>query len=344
MRKHSLESGDIKKTVKRHHKGSSIRKVRFDQAGNAVTIAKTVKVYDLASEKTIHTLKRDDDKTSTFYSVLPLAHELVCAGDDDGHLVAWDTRTPEKPVFSAHDCEQYISDMDGRHEGRRLLVCTSGEGTLTAYDMRAHKMIEPQSELFETGFQCVRLVESTKKVVIGGEDGAVYVFNQNEWGHTSGKFAFGDDLQNRGKCSIDCMDMLSDECEFLLGCSDGKLRSIGLWPHRIFNELTVCKRASIEAIHVNPRKDRSELVVCGENHLNIISFVEKDEENGEAASEDSNDDDDDDSATTNTSQESSSASSHTAETGNEADKGDESEQSRAKRQKISDEDYLNIFK
>lgn len=302
-----------------------------------------MKVYNLTSEQTTHTLKRDDGKTSTFYSVLPLANELVCAADDDGYLFAWDTRTPGKPVFSAHDCEQYISDMDGKHEGRRLLVCTSGEGTLTAYDMRAQKMIEPQSELFETGFQCVRLVENTKKVVIGGEDGAIYIFNQNEWAHTSGKFAVGDDLQNRGKCSIDCLDMLPDESEFLLGCSDGKMRAIGLWPHKVFNEMVVCKKASIEAIHVNPRKDRSEIVLCGESNLNIISYVDKSEDIDDDTGEDSSDVDTNDSATT-TSQENSSVNSHTDEATNEADEVDESEQTCAKRQKFNDEDYLNIFK
>lgn len=334
----SVESGSVKTTVKKHHKGSAIRKLRFDRNGNAVTIAKTVKIYDLTSQSTVHTLKRDD-KTSTFYSVLPLASELICAADDDGYLFAWDTRTPEKPVFSAHDCEQYISDMDGKSEGRRLLVCTSGEGTLTAYDMRAQKMIEPQSELFETGFQCVKLVDTNKKVVIGGEDGAVYIFNQNEWAHTSGKFAIGDDLQNRGKCSVDCIDVLPDESEFIVGCSDGKLRTISLWPHRLLNEIVCCKKASIEAIHVNPRQDQSEMVVCGENHINIINFADKSDEV----------DDDDESehgevSASDSAQQTITHSSSDESSSDESAGVDDSGEPRAKKPKINDDDYLNLFK
>lgn len=315
-----------------------------------MTIAKTVKIYDISSQNTVHTLRRDDDKNSTFYSVLPLANDLLCAADDDGHLFAWDTRTPAKPIFSTHDCEQYISDMDGRSEGRRLLVCTSGEGTLTAYDMRAHKMIEPQSELFDTGFQCVKLVDTIKKVVIGGEDGAVYIFNQNEWAHTSGKFAVNDDLQNRGKCSIDCMDVLPDESEFILGCSDGKLRTITIRPHRLLNEIVCCKKASIEAIHVNPRADRSEMVVCGDDHINIISFVDKSDEVGEhddGVNDEVSDRDSAQQTTTHDSpDDSSSDGSHTDEKtfDNEPVGVGDSGGPRAKKPKISDEDYLNLFK
>jgi len=203
---------------------------------------------------------------------MPFTSNVISAGDDDGAVFVWDTRTSDAPVFSSFDCEQYISDIDGKFEARRLMVCTSGEGTLTAYDLRAKRMIEPQSELFEAGFQCVKLVDSNKKVVIGGEDGAVYVFNQNEWSHTSGKYAISSDLRNRGKCSIDSIDKLPDTDIFLAGCSDGKMRSLTLWPHNIIGEISLCKKSPIESLHVSPVEGQNQIVVSGENYINIVEF------------------------------------------------------------------------
>lgn len=301
--------------------------MRFTSDGQMVTIAKTVKIHDLISNQTTHTLKRDDGKPTTFYSVTPFGNNIICAGDDDGGVFVWDTRTPEEPMFSSYDCEQYISDIDGKFEHRKLLVCTSGEGTLTAYDLRAKKMIEPQSELFEAGFQCVKLVDSNKKVVIGGEDGAIYVFNQNEWAHTSGKFAITSDTQNRGKCSIDSMDMLEDSSIFLFGCSDGRLRAVTLWPHRIMSETILCKRSSLESVHVNPKEDLSQIVVAGENHINIVSYEEKSDD--ESAEEDQD-------------KTKSIVSANTSDDIKMSNTEDD-EASLKRKTKIDTDDYLNVF-
>lgn len=255
--------------------------MRFTNDGQLVTIAKTVKLYDLVSNQISHTLKRNDELRTTFYSVKPFGSNIISAGDDDGGILVWDTRTPSEPIFTSNDCEQYISDIDGKFETRRLMLCTSGEGTLTAYDLRAMKMIEPQSELFEAGFQCMKVVDSNKKVVIGGEDGALYVFNHNEWAHTSGKFSISSDLQNRGKCSIDCMDTIFDDSMFLVGCSDGKMRSLTLWPHRVIEETVFCKRSSLESIHVNPNEGQTEMVISGDNYINLVEYQEKSDDDAE---------------------------------------------------------------
>ena len=233
-----------------------------------------MKIHDLEANTTIITLKKSE---SRYYSVLPLGDSLISAGDDDGSLFVWDTRTPEAPVFFSKDCEQYISDIDGKYEAKRLIVCTSGEGTLTAYDLRANKMIEPQSELFEAGFQCVKLHEINKKTLVGGEDGAIYVFNQNEWAHTSGKFAIHEDARNRGKCSVDAIEVIPDTNTFMAACSDGRMRSFTLWPHQVLSETVLCKRSPLESIHVNPNETKSEFVVAGETHINIVQYNMKDE-------------------------------------------------------------------
>lgn len=293
-----------------------------------------MKIHDLVSNETTLTLKRNDGKPTAFYSVMPFGNNIISAGDDDGGIFLWDARTPEEPVFSAYNCDQYISDIDGKYENRKLVVCTSGEGTLTAYDMRAKKMIEPQSELFEAGFQCVKLVDLNKKVVIGGEDGSIYVFNQNEWAHTSGKFDLGNDSRNRGKCSIDGLDMLSDESTFLVACSDGRMRTLTLWPHQVISETIVCKRAPLESIHVNPNHDKSEILVCGDEFLNVIEYKEK----GEVES-DAEDESRDEGSKITPLAVSTHESNH-----DKAEEQHTTEPKTTKKLKTNIDDYLNIFK
>lgn len=322
-----IENGLVKSKIRRHHKGSPIRKVRFNNEGHMVTIAKTVKVYDLASNETTCTLKRDDGKKVQFYSVKPFGHNIISSGDDDGGIFVWDKRTPNEPIFSAYDCEQYISDIDGKFETRRQMLCTSGEGTLTAYDLRAKKMIEPQSELFEAGFQCMKLDNDNKKVVIGGEDGALYVFNQNEWAHTSGKFAISSDVQNRGRCSIDCIDTIPGSSIYLVGCSDGKMRSIRLWPHQVISEKAFCGKSSLESIHVNQKSDRTQIVISGENLLNIVEYRERSDDESETCSEQTDTSDEDDGSVRN------------------VEEQDSLNQNPLRKKKFETdiEDYLNVF-
>lgn len=330
-----LENGDLKTKFKKHHKGSPIRRIRFDKDGHMITIAKTVKIHDLEANKAVQSLKRNDGEKTTFYSVMPLGANILCAGDDAGKVFVWDTRSPDEPVFTSCDCEQYISDIDGKYEGRRMIVCTSGEGTLTAYDLRANKMIEPQSELFEAGFQCVKMVEANKKIVIGGEDGAIYVFNQGEWAHTSGKFAFNDDTQNRGKCSIEGLDVIPDSSTFLTASSNGRLQSVTLWPHKVLGERIVCKRNSLDTIHINPHEGQSEVVVGGDKYINILSYEEKSD--NEEDSDNSQESDDSESDVN-------SSEGDDGETRKKTrDPSNPEENTSAKKLKPDTEDYLNIF-
>lgn len=297
-----------------------------------ITIAKTVKVHDLDATATIHTLKRNDDQKTTFYSVTLLSNNIICAGDDNGKVFVWDTRTPEKPIFSSCDCEQYISGIDGRYEGRRIFVCSSGEGTLTAYDLRANKMIEPQSELFEAGFQCVKMVDANRKVVVGGEDGAIYVFNQGEWAHTSGKFSFTDDPRNSGKSSIEGIDVLPDNSTFLTASSDGRLRALSLWPHKVVGSKTVCKRNSLDTIQVSPHDGGLEVLVGGDKYINLLSYEDKPEDDDSGSdSSSSGESSDDENDGSDVERANGKTRPHTHLNNN------------SKKLKANTEDYLNIF-
>ncbi|KAI1301709.1 WD repeat-containing protein 55 [Halotydeus destructor] len=150
-------------TLEKHHKGSSVRKVRFADEKTLVSAAKTVKIFDLDSSKAIRKLENGGVK---IYSLLVVDNYLLCTGSDDGCFKLWDYRTPRGCVMELNECEDYISDMD-IDSAKRIVVASSGEGTLSAFNVRAKRLEEPQSELFDAGFQAVRYLEPCNKVLAG---------------------------------------------------------------------------------------------------------------------------------------------------------------------------------
>ena len=116
-------------------------------------------------------------------------------------------------------------------------------------------MEEPQSELFDAGFQCVRYFEHRGKVLVGAEDSAINIFNIGQWGNISDRFPIKTRLPSRksaGNC-IDCMELISDDQEdkyVVLGCSDGHLRLLNVLPNKVIAQVND-HVTSIESLCVN---------------------------------------------------------------------------------------------
>ena len=71
-------------------------------------------------------------------------------------IQVWDLRQ-QKAVMESNEIEEFISDMD-IESNKRILVATSGEGTLSAFDIRKHKM-RVQSELFDSEFLSLAIMK-----------------------------------------------------------------------------------------------------------------------------------------------------------------------------------------
>lgn len=228
------------------------------------TAAKTVKITDLNTKQVVKKFENDKKK---IYSMLVADEYLVCIGDDEGSFKMWDYRTDRPIHMDLKQCDQYISDLD-IDSNLRLVAATSGEGTLTVFNIRAKRMEEPQSELFDSGFQCVRFFENKKKVVVGTEDGVLNIFNNNEWGNISDRFPIRQN--NIGLNSIDCMELLDDDNDvFIFGSSDGTLQAASLFPHK---PLDVLHRgsASVECLDVNQLTKT--IVSVSENNVKIHQY------------------------------------------------------------------------
>ncbi|RWS17278.1 WD repeat-containing protein 55-like protein [Dinothrombium tinctorium] len=261
-----LETNSTVLTLDKHHKGSAIRKVRLHD-DLLITAAKTIKIYDLNKGKVVRKIDNDGCK---IYSLLVIDNYLLCYGDDEGNFKVFDYRVDRGVHMNIKECDDYISDLD-IDSNKRVVVASSGEGTLSAFNIRAKKLEPPQSELFDSGFQCVRYMESKNKVLVGAEDGAINIFNINEWGNISDRFPIrGQNSRCKGGCSVDNIEIV-DTQNILASSSDGKLRLVSILPNKILQEVSI-EKMSIEALALNG--DKNKVAVAAANFVIFHDVVE----------------------------------------------------------------------
>ena len=133
----SLDTSNSNKPVSlhltQHHSGSSVRRLAFTaNEHNLVSAAKSIKIFDLNHGKVIRKINAGPNKV---YSLLVVDQFLLCAGDDRGRFRVWDYREDRGCMMDLKECDDYISDLDVDSD-RRIVVAASGEGTLSAFNLR----------------------------------------------------------------------------------------------------------------------------------------------------------------------------------------------------------------
>ncbi|XP_045203971.2 LOW QUALITY PROTEIN: WD repeat-containing protein 55-like [Mercenaria mercenaria] len=204
-----------------HHK-KSCRVVRFSPSGEELHTASKDKSFNSIDLNT-GTVKRKVKSAheSPIYSMLVTGENFLVTGDDDGHLKLWDLRQ-QKAVMEVKESEEFISDI-AVDDAKRTLLTTSGEGTLTAFNLR-RKKLDTQSELFDSEFLSLAIVKRGQKVVCGCGMGELNIFTWGEWGNISDRFP-GHPM------SVDCMVPLTDDI-VCTGSCDGMIRAVNILPNR----------------------------------------------------------------------------------------------------------------
>nr|SVE84309.1 EOG090X07S3 [Daphnia pulex] len=220
--KYGNEENELLHTLNHHKK--SCRVLSFNHDGALLFSAskdKSVVITDTETMTVTQSFRKAHD--SPIYSLLCMDANIWASGDDDGVVKVWDKRRAiQKPVAEYKEMDEFVSSMI-TDSGSRLLVCTSGEGTLTAFNTRAKKM-EGQSEVYPSEMNCVGLIRQETKVIAGLGNGNMYIFDWKAFGYHSD--AFGDHPS-----AINCMIPIMDNI-VITGCDDGKIRAISLFPHR----------------------------------------------------------------------------------------------------------------
>jgi WD repeat-containing protein 55 len=150
--KYSNEENKLLYTHEAHTK--AIRDIEFSTDGREVISGgrdKSIMITDFETGK----LKRFWDKSHdhAIYTLTVIDENLVASGDDEGTVKLWDVRVKgNDPVFNLQEVEDYISCIITNNQ-KRMLVCTSGDGYLTSFNIGQRKMFV-QSEQYEEELTC----------------------------------------------------------------------------------------------------------------------------------------------------------------------------------------------
>lgn len=226
-----------------HHK-KSCRRVTFNREGDPTLFTassdKSFCSVDLEQGSVVRRIKKAHDVA--LYSMYAINQNMVATGDDDGTLKLWDMRL-DGPVMSMSECGDCITDIIGS-EDRKVLLATSGEGTLSAFDPRKHKL-KLQSELMDAALQSVAIVKNGEKVVCGGDEGVLSFFNWGEFGNISDRFP-------GHPYSIEKIIPLHPH--LILTAASDAIRAVSVFPNRIVEVLGDHGGAPVEDLSLNNHK------------------------------------------------------------------------------------------
>ncbi|WFD05258.1 hypothetical protein MVES1_000586 [Malassezia vespertilionis] len=179
-------------------------------------------------------------------------NDLVATGDDDGVVRLWDPRLPSgeaKPLQSYDHHFDWITDMiwdphleaprargkeeqakrkreDPKNDNRSRLVCTSGDGTLSVINVRSKKKAVEVSEDQEDELLSIAAIKGGKKLVVGTQLGILSL-----WAPSRGLLDHLDRFPGHPS-SVDAICALDDDT-VLTGSSDGLIRVVQLFPHKL---------------------------------------------------------------------------------------------------------------
>jgi WD40 repeat protein len=263
----------------KHSGGASCRALQFSLDGTLL--------YTIGSDRRLQVLNASGQQTRVFEDAHDdsinkmhlLSEHILATGDDSGSVKVWDTRLDAGAVMEWKVHEDFVSAFAFSEEKSTLLSC-GGDATLAVYDLRNAKNTS-RSDDQESELQCVEIIKNGKKVVAGTQDGVVLIFSWDRWGDCS-------DRHPGHPESIDCM-LKVDESTVLTGSSDGLIRCLGLFPHKLVGVIGDHEDFPVEAM----RADRSQRLLGSIAHDSVLRFWDismfaddEDEDEGEGGMED----------------------------------------------------------
>ncbi|XP_015185850.1 PREDICTED: WD repeat-containing protein 55 homolog [Polistes dominula] len=256
--KYTNETTELVSSIESHLK--ACRDIEFDHDGKILySTAKDLSIMmtDVETEKLVRFYENAHEQP--VYTMTILGEHTFATGDDDGVVKMWDIRqNGNTPVFSIKQMEDYVSAMI-TNKDNKYLVCASGDGSLTTFNMPAKKL-HIQSEEYEEELLCLGLFKYETKVLTATIKGKMYVFNWGEFGLHS------DEFPSLTKKALNCMIPITENIA-ITGGEDGMLRATSLFPHQ---HLGVVGQHNfpIEALDVN--KDGT--LIASSSHDNTIKF------------------------------------------------------------------------
>jgi len=184
-----------------------------------------------------------------------LEDNFIFTGDDEGMIKVFDIRE-KKEIRCFKENEDYISDLV---YSQNLLLCTSGDGTIAAYNVNQNKMVG-RSDNLEDELLSITLLRNGTKVVCGSQDGIINIYNWGQWSDISDRFP-----GHPG--SIDCIARIDDNI-ICTGSSDGLIRIVNILPNKLLGVLGEHEDYPVEVLTIN--HDNKYMASC--SHEDIVKF------------------------------------------------------------------------
>lgn len=182
---------------------------------------------------------------------------LLCSGDEDGAVKVWDLRTHEA-VFAFDENEDFISDF-AVNDAVDTLLATSGDGTLSVFDLRRGKLAA-RSDPLDDELLSVEVIKGGKKVLCGTQDGILCVYSWGLWGDLTDRFPGHPQ-------SVDAL-LKIDEDTVATGSSDGVIRLVSIQPDKLLAILGDHEDYPIEKL----RFSRDHRVMGSASHDQTVKF------------------------------------------------------------------------
>ncbi|XP_044750493.1 WD repeat-containing protein 55 homolog [Coccinella septempunctata] len=236
--KYSLETNACLSTLELHT--TSCRDVDFSHDGNvmfSVGSDKSIMMSDMETQKLIKFYEDAHEHPINCISVV--GEHLYSTGDDEGNVRLWDPRV-DTQIYKARKNEDYISEMITNEE-EQYLLCTSGDGSLTTFDLRKRNFLM-QSEEYQEDLTCIGLFRHETKVLVGTNKGKLLLFNWNQFGLHS-------DIFPGPKTPINSLVPITENI-VVTACDDGVLRATHLFPHRHLGIVGQHENSSVEKVDI----------------------------------------------------------------------------------------------
>ncbi|CAK9181509.1 unnamed protein product [Ilex paraguariensis] len=219
--------------------GQSCRTVRFINEGRAIVTGSpdcSILATDVETGSAIARL--ENSHGAAVNRIISLTESTIASGDDDGCIKVWDTR--QQSCCNSFDAqEEYISDMTFASDSMKLLG-TSGDGTLSVYNLRSNK-VQTRSEFSEDELLSVVIMKNGRKVICGTQTGTLLLYSWGYFKDCSDRFV---DLSPN---SVDALLKL-DEDRLIVGTENGLISLVGILPNRIIQPIAEHSEYPVERL------------------------------------------------------------------------------------------------
>ncbi|CAH0479765.1 unnamed protein product [Peronospora belbahrii] len=217
---------------------------------------KSIRAFDTLGNPTWAEMRAHDHPVNRLHE---LSANVFVSGDDQGCIKIWDTRQ-HRCLAEFKEHTDYISGF-ATNPAQDHLLATSGDGRLTAYDLRKNVLAGKSDEL-DDELLSVAVIKNGRKIVCGSQDGVLVIFSWGTWGDMSDRFPGHPD-------SVESL-LKVDEDTVLTGSSDGILRVVQIHPNKLLGLIGDHEYFPVENLKFSYDKK----LIGSVSHTNKVHFWE----------------------------------------------------------------------